>query len=124
MFLSVSLSRLYLPIEADPTDHCFSPHLLVTLFSVVIAAGVHKAGFRGGRITRRSALFLIRSGSILLVIWGYRFYLTLRTVRSPFDLKAHLGLATFYLISGTAVMLMGLRLSRELRGISLPAPTP
>jgi hypothetical protein len=123
IFLFVSLIRFYLLTVVYPTDRYFALHFMVTLLSLVIAGAVLKVGFEGNRITRRSALSLIRSGSILLMIWGYRLCLILRAVRSPFDLKPHFYLAVFYVISGTFVMFVGLRLSRGLRRVSLANPT-
>jgi hypothetical protein len=123
IFLLLGFFRVYLLAEEYWTDRYFAPHLLVTLLSLVIAGAILRVGLLGERVTRRSALSLIRSGSILLVIWGYRTYLILRTVRSSLDLKAHLYLAAFYVVLGTIVMLVGLRLSRKLRHVPLAHPS-
>lgn len=123
VFLLVGVFRLYLLISSYQTEEHFTIRFLVTLLSLVIARSILKVGLLGDRITRRSAIALIRSGFILLIIWGYRFYLVLPTLRSSMELQPNLFLATFYMISGTIVMLVGLRLSRKLRHVTLPAPS-
>jgi len=122
VFAFVGTFRLYLLLASGGSDRFFAPHFLVNLLSLVIAGAILRVGLLGERAKRRSALSLIRSGSILLMIWGYRLYLILRTVRSPLELKAHLYLAIFYVVSGTVVMAVGLRLSRRLRHLSLANP--
>ena len=77
----------------------------------------------GIQVNCRSALSLIRSGSILPMIRGYGICLILRAVRSLLGLEPYFFLSVFYVISGTIVMLIGLRLIRGLRWISLVDPT-
>jgi hypothetical protein len=123
VFLLLGFFRIYLFAREFRTDLHPAPHLLVTFLSLVIAGAILRVGLLGDRFTRRSAQTLIRSGSILLMIWGYRTYLILRTLRSPIELKAHLYLAAFYVVLGTLVMLVGFRLSRKLRHAPLPQPS-
>jgi hypothetical protein len=115
VLLAVGLGRIYTLFISRSEDPFFAPHLLVTLLSVWIATSILRVGLRKTEITPRGALALIRSGSILLMIWSYRLYLVLKTVRSPLDLKAHFYLAFIYMVMGTLVMLFGLKTSRALR---------
>lgn len=115
ILLAVGFGRIYILFRSRSEDPFFAPHLLVTLLSVWIATSILRVGLRKTEITPRGALALIRSGSILLMIWSYRLYLVLKTVRSPIDLKAHFYLASLYMVMGTMVMLFGLRTSRALR---------
>jgi len=125
VFGLVGFFRFYLLLSSAGSDRFFLPHFLVNLLSLAIAAVILRVGLLGDRVSRRSALSLIRSGSILLMIWGYRLYLVLRTDRTALELPAHLYLAVFYVVSGTVVMLVGLRLSRRLRRVppAIPAPS-
>jgi hypothetical protein len=128
ILLAVGIGRIYTLFAARSEDPFFAPHLLVTLLSLWIATSILRVGLRKTEITPRGALSLIRSGSILLMIWSYRLYLVLKTVRSPLDLKAHFYLAFIYMVMGALVMLFGLRTSRALRKkaaqIASPAPIP
>lgn len=115
ILLAMGLGRIYNLFVSRSEDRFFAPHLLVTLLSLWIATSILRVGLRKTEITPRGALSLIRSGSILLMIWSYRLYLVLKTVRSPLDLKAHFYLAFLYMVVGALVMLFGLRTSRTLR---------
>ncbi|MDC4227404.1 MAG: hypothetical protein MPW15_24995 [Candidatus Manganitrophus sp.] len=115
LLLAVGIGRIYTLFASRSEDPFFAPHLLVTLLSLWIATSILRVGLRKTEITPRGALSLIRSGSILLMIWSYRLYLVLKTVRSPLDLKAHFYLAFIYMVVGALVMLFGLRTSRALR---------
>jgi hypothetical protein len=128
VLLAMGLGRIYTLFAGRSEDPFFAPHLLVTLLSLWIATSILRVGLRKTEITPRGALSLIRSGSILLMIWSYRIYLVLKTVRSPLDLKAHFYLAFIYMVMGTLVMLFGLKTSRALRKkaahVASPAPVP
>lgn len=115
ILLIVGLVRIYILFRSRSDDPFFAPHLLVILLSLWIASSILRVGLRKKEMTPRAALTLIRSGSILLMIWSYRFYLVIKTVRTPIDFKAHLYLAFLYMVMGTLVMLFGLRTSRALR---------
>lgn len=115
VLLAMGMGRVYTLFVSRSEDPFFAPHLLVTLLSLWIATSILRVGLRKTEITPRGALALIRSGSILLMIWSYRLYLVLKTVRSPLDLKAHFYLAFLYMVVGTLVMLFGLKTSRALR---------
>ncbi len=115
ILFAVALGRIYLLLRSQSDDPFFAPHLLVTLLSLWISTSILRVGLRKTEMTPRAALALIRSGSILLMIWSYRLYLVLKTVRSPIDLKAHFYLASLYIVMGTMVMLFGLKTSRALR---------
>ena len=121
---AMGIGRLYTLFLSRAEDSFFAPHLLVTLLSLWIASSILRVGLGKKGLTRRTAITLIRSGSILLMIWGYRFYLILRTVQSPLDRKAHFYLALIYMILGTLVMLVGLKVSRTLRRSAAPAAVP
>ncbi|HLG21699.1 MAG TPA: hypothetical protein VI382_02705 [Candidatus Manganitrophaceae bacterium] len=120
VLFAVGIGRLSSLFQSRSTDSFFAPHLLVTLLSLWIATSILRVGFRKKEMTVKAALSLIRSGSILLMIWSYRLYLVLRTVQSPLDLKAHLYLAVLYMVLGTLVMVSGLKLSRSLRKKGAP----
>lgn len=122
LFLMVGALRLYVLIVDQADETYFVVRLLVTLLSLVIARAILRVGLLGDRITRRSAISLIRSGSILLVIWGYRLYLIVPTLRFSLLWPPPAYVATFYVITGTIVMLVGLRLSRKLRAVSMAIP--
>ncbi|TAK01201.1 MAG: hypothetical protein EPO39_14585 [Candidatus Manganitrophaceae bacterium] len=124
ILLAVGFGRISILFRSRAEDPFFAPHLLVTLLSVWIATSILRVGLRKKEITPRAALALIRSGSILLMIWSYRLYLVLKTVRSPIDLKAHFYLAFLYMVMGTMVMLFGLRTSRALRKKAAQAVAP
>ncbi len=94
------------------------PHLIVTFISLLISVSILRVGL-ARTFTRRSAITLIRSGSVLAMIWVYRLIPILRNVRRQPELKAHLYLALFYIVCGTAIMSLGLRFSRKLRAASL-----
>ncbi|MFY9270224.1 MAG: hypothetical protein WAO55_10820 [Candidatus Manganitrophaceae bacterium] len=111
----VGLMRVYALFRARTDDPFFAPHLMVTLLSVWIATSILRVGLGKKEITPRAALSLIRSGSILLMIWSYRLYLVSKSMRTPIDLRAHFYLAFFYMVLGTFVMLLGLKTSRSLR---------
>lgn len=123
ILLGVGIGRLYVVFLSRSEDPFFAPHLLVTLLSVWIASSILRVGLRKKEMTHRAALSLIRSGSILLMIWSYRLYLVFRTVQVPLYLKAHFYLALLYMVLGTVVMLTGLKISRALRkGAARGAP--
>ncbi|MBI3804943.1 MAG: hypothetical protein HY282_14405 [Nitrospirae bacterium] len=115
IYLAAGVGRLYILFGSRSEDPFFAPHLLMTLLSVWVASSILRVGLRKKEMTPRAALSLIRSGFILLVIWSYRFYLVVKTVRSPLELKGHTYLAFLYMVMGTSVMLFGLRTSRALR---------
>lgn len=121
---AMGVGRLYNLFLSRAEDSFFAPRLLATLVSLWIASSILRVGLGKKGLTRRTAITLIRSGSILLMIWGYRFYLILRTVQSPLDRKAHFYLALIYMVLGTMVMLVGLKVSRTLRRSASPAAVP
>lgn len=122
---AMGIGRLYNLFISRSEDSFFAPHLLVTFLSLWIASSILRVGLRKKELTRRTAITLIRSGSILLMIWGYRFYLILRRIQSPIDRKAHFYLALLYMTLGTMVMVVGLKVSRTLRkSAGSPVPIP
>lgn len=126
LLLAMGLGRIYTLFHSRSEDPFFAPHLLVTFLSLWIATSILRVGLRKTEIAPRGALSLIRSGSILLMIWSYRLYLVLKTVRSPIDLKAHFYLAFIYMVTGALVMLFGLKTSRALRkkAAQIASPDP
>jgi len=111
--------RFYRLIRTHTENYFFAPNLLSALLSLWVAWKVLKVGLENGVITRKGAITLIRSGSILLMIWGYRLYLLIsaRPMMGgvSVDLSLALGLAIVYTILGMGIILMGLRISRSLR---------
>jgi len=122
VFLFVACLRFYLLLSAGRSDPFFVRHGFVNLLSLLVAGAILRVGRSKAPVTRRSAISLIRSGSVLATVWGFRLILILRSQRSPLELKASLYLALFYVVSGTVVMLVGLRLSRRLHHLSLTRP--
>jgi hypothetical protein len=114
VLLSVGAVRFYRVLRSHAEDPKFAPHLMVTLLSLWIASSILRVGLRKKALSKRVAITLIRSGSILLMIWSYRLYLSLTA--SPGSSSAFLlYLAPFYMVFGTVVMCAGLRISRTLR---------
>jgi len=111
--------RFYRLIRTHTENYFFAPNLLSALLSVWIAWKVVKVGLENNVITRKGAITLIRSGSLLLMIWGYRLYLLVSTRDGigavSANLNLALGWAVVYTILGTGIMLLGLRISRSLR---------
>lgn len=114
LLLFVGSIRLYRVIRAHEGNAHFAPQLLVAALSVWIATSILKVGMRKKVMDKRSAIRLIRSGSVLLAIWGYRLTLLLR--ETPGDaLPLQTYIAPFYIVIGTAIMCAGLKVSRGLR---------
>ncbi|HIE65316.1 MAG: hypothetical protein ABGX83_03580 [Nitrospira sp.] len=114
VLLSVGSIRFYRVLRSHAEDPKFAPHLMVTLLSLWIASSILRVGLRKKALNKRVAITLIRSGSILLMIWSYRFYLSLNA--SPGTGTAFLlYLSPFYIVFGSIVMCAGLRISRTLR---------
>jgi len=111
--------RFYRLIRTHTENYFFAPNLLSALLSLWIAWKVLKVGWENNVITRKRAITLIRSGSLLLMIWGYRLYLLFvaRPIArmSSIDFILSYGLAVFYTILGTGIMFVGLYISRFLR---------
>jgi hypothetical protein len=63
----------------------------------------------------KEAISLIRSGSVLMMIWCYRLFLLLTTEKPEMRFKTEPLLAVLYVAMGTAVMCIGLRISRTIR---------
>jgi len=120
VLLSVGGIRFYRVLRSHAEDPKFAPHLMVTLLSLWIASSILRVGLRKKALSKRVAITLIRSGSILLMIWSYRFYLSLKA--SPGSGTAFLlYLSPFYIVFGSIVMCAGLRISRILRSDSAVA---
>lgn len=114
ILILMALWRLYFIFLDRANDQYFAPHLLVTILSLLIGGAILRVGLIGYKATRRNALSLIRNGSIISMIWGYRLYLILRTVEGRL-LKSHIYLAIIYIVLGFLVMSAGLRVNRRLR---------
>lgn len=114
VLLSVGSIRFYRVLRGHAEDPKFAPHLMVTLLSLWVASSILRVGLRKKALSKRVAITLIRSGSILLMIWSYRLFLSLKA--SPGTGTAFLFyLSPFYMVFGTVVMCAGLRISRMLR---------
>ncbi len=116
MLLVMAGVRLYRLIRAHMENPLFAPQMLLAFLSVWIAASVIGVGRQSGAMSLKEAIVLIRSGSILLALWGYRFYQATRTPPSPGANGSSALLDVFYMILGGLVMLLGLSVSRTLRG--------
>ncbi len=110
--LTLAIVRLYRLIRTHTEDPLFAPHLLWPCLSLWIASSVMQIGWRSGEPTLKEAITLIRSGSLLLGIWGYRIYRDWKTA-TPVYLDA------LYLTLGALIMFLGLKVSRTLRGRSV-----
>lgn len=114
VLLSVGGVRFYRVLRSHAEDPRFAPHLLVTLLSLWIASSILRVGLGKKEVTKKGAISLIRSGSILLMIWSYRLFLSLKA--NPQSGSAFLlYLSPFYMVFGAVVMCAGLRISRTLR---------
>lgn len=114
ILLGLGIIRLYRVVRMHEQDPLFAPHLLGASLSAWIAYSLFKIGREEREFDRKGAIRLIRSGSILLGIWGYRFFLFLKnpgTGNTPLQIY----LAPFYVIFGTIVMVLGLKISRTIR---------
>ena len=107
--------RLYRVIRNHTEDHFFAPHLLLASLSLFIAWKVFKIGLNNEEKTRKMAISLIRSGSILMMIWSYRLYLLLRGAVTEAGLMISPIVTILYAVMGTAIMCVGLKISRSLR---------
>ena len=107
--------RLYRVIRNHIEDHFFAPHLLLASLSLFIAWKVFKIGLQNEEKTRKMAISLIRSGSILMMIWSYRLYLLLRGAVPEAGLMISPIVTILYAVMGTAIMCVGLKISRSLR---------
>ncbi|MFQ5597624.1 MAG: hypothetical protein ACE5GK_06190 [Nitrospiria bacterium] len=114
VLIGVGTIRLYRLIRTHAQDQHFTPRLLVAVLSLWIAVSILRVGLKKKEVNKRGAISLIRSGSILLMIWSYRLVLHLRNV-SESGLPVQAYLAPFYIVFGTVVMCAGLRISRRLR---------
>jgi hypothetical protein len=103
--------RLYRVIRAHTEDYFFAPHLFLTSLSLYIAWKVVKIGLQNEERTLKTAISLIRSGSVLATIWGYRIFLLSKKTPEP----GLITLTILYMVMGTAIMCVGLRISRSLR---------
>jgi len=107
--------RFYRVIRTHTKDHFFAPHLLLASLSLYIAWKVLKIGMQKEERRRKEAISLIRSGSILMVIWGYRLFL-LTKEKMMQGISIAPVLAMLYVVMGTAVMCVGLKISQSLKG--------
>jgi hypothetical protein len=105
--------RFYRLIRTHTENYFFAPNLLSALLSLWIAWKVLKVGWENNVITRKRAITLIRSGSLLLMIWGYRLFLLLATENHERDFGIAPILAILYVVMGTAVMCLGLKINRS-----------
>lgn len=102
--------RLYRVIRGHTEDYFFAPHLLLSSVSLYIAWKVVAIGLQNEEMTRKTAISLIRSGSLLAIIWGYRLFLLSKT-------RPESGLITvtiLYVVMGTAIMCVGLKINRAI----------
>ena len=107
--------RIYRLLRLHAEEHFFTPQLLAASVSFWMATSILRVAMQKKEMTRKGAIPLIRSGSVLLGIWSYRLYQILKKTPSPLEAKISIYLAFIYIFFGTVVMLLGLRISRTLR---------
>ncbi len=123
VLLTGSGIRFYRLIRTHTEDYFFAPHLLLAVLSLFISWTVIKVGVSRDEIPRRGAISLIRSGSLLMMLWGYRLYLLIETgTMGKGGLMVSEGLAILNVVMGAFVMCAGLKISRALR-TSVTTPT-
>ncbi|MEK7747884.1 MAG: hypothetical protein AAB300_02250 [Nitrospirota bacterium] len=106
--------RFYRVIINHTEDPLFAPHLLLVLLSLLISWKILKIGMDQNEKTLKDAISLIRSGSVLMMIWGYRLFLLL-TTKAVAGFRIDAGLSILYVLLGTLVMCIGLKISRPIR---------
>ena len=107
--------RIYRLLRLHAEEHFFTPQLLAASVSFWMATSILRVAMQKKEMTRKGAIPLIRSGSVLLAIWSYRLYQILKKSPAPLETRISVYLAFIYIILGTVVMLLGLRISRTLR---------
>lgn len=105
--------RVYRLVRGHEGNLHFAPQLLAAALSLWIASVIFRIGRKNETLILRDAIALIRSGSLLMMIWGYRLFLLLK-MNGP-DLFLSTLFALTYLIFGGGVMVLGLKISRSLR---------
>ncbi len=111
-----ALVRIYRLVRSHMDNPLFAPQSLLPALSLWIAISVMRVGRQKGPVTLKEAIALIRSGSLLMAIWGYRLYRGARGVPSPSASTAWPYLDGLYVLLGTLVMCAGLAVSRSIRG--------
>jgi hypothetical protein len=111
--LGLACVRLYRLIRTHLENPLFAPQLVWPCLSLWIASSVIRIGRRSGEPTFKEAITLIRSGSLLLGIWGYRVY-------RDWQAASPVYLDTLYAILGGVIMLLGLKTSRALQNAAPP----
>ncbi len=115
ILLATGVIRIYRLLRFHAEAHFFTPQLLAASVSLWMATSILRVAMHKKEMTRKGAIPLIRSGSVLLGIWSYRLYQLLKKVPSPLETQLSVYLAFIYIILGTFVMFLGLRISRTLR---------
>lgn len=116
LLLAMGVIRIYRLLRLHAEEHFFTPQLLAASVSFWMATSIIRVAMQKKEMTRKGAIPLIRSGSVLFGIWSYRLYQLLRKGPSPLETKLSVYLAFVYIILGAVVMCLGLRISRTLRG--------
>jgi hypothetical protein len=107
--------RIYRLLRLRAEEHFFTPQLLAASVSLWMATSILRVAMQKKEMTRKGAIPLIRSGSVLFGIWSYRLYQLLKKGPSPLETKLSVYLAFVYILLGAIVMLLGLRISRTLK---------
>lgn len=115
VLLAMGVIRIYRLLRLRAEEHFFTPQLLAASVSFWMATSILRVAMQKKEMTRKGAIPLIRSGSVLLAIWSYRLYQLLKKGPSPHETRLSIYLALLYIMLGTFVMLLGLRISRTLR---------
>jgi uncharacterized membrane protein HdeD (DUF308 family) len=123
VLLAMGVIRIYRLLRFHAEEHFFTPQLLGASVSFWMATSILRVAMQKKEMTRKGAIPLIRSGSVLLAIWSYRVYQILKKSPSPLETKVSVYLGLIYIVFGTVVMLLGLRISRTLRNKTIETPS-
>lgn len=115
LLLAMGVIRIYRLLRLHAEEHFFTPQLLAASVSIWMATSIIRVAVQKKEMTRKGAIPLIRSGSVLFGIWSYRLYQLLKKAPSPLETKLSVYLAFVYIVLGGTVMILGLRISRVLR---------
>lgn len=115
LLLAMGVIRIYRLLRFHAEEHFFTPQLLAASVSFWMATSILRVAMQKKEMTRKGAIPLIRSGSVLFGIWSYRLYQLLKKGPSPLETKLSVYLAFVYIVLGAVVMCLGLRISRTLR---------
>lgn len=98
------------------SDKFSAQYLAVAFLSVVVSLSILRTGLKGADVKGRDTRSLIRSGFILIVIWSYRLYFILRTVKNPLILRALTYTSLVYIILSSLIVATGFKIKGAFTG--------